>query len=144
MRDPQPALAIRGIFDASPACLLPFFECASLATPSTHVPSSSLYSWTRSLQRIYHHRQVLQDGQHRYPAVSPGGETVRRVEGHRADADRAHLSPREGGELYVEVMRFANLTPGEEYARHRTSLEERFGPGVVTELREADLAGRPP
>ncbi len=78
----------------------------------------------------------------RYPAVTPRGVHVDRVSEHRADADGVHL--RSGnGEVYVEVVRFRGLAPDDEYARHRAALEQRFGPGAVTEPRAAELGGRP-
>jgi len=39
-------------------------------------------------------------------------------------------------ELYFEVARFRGLTPQDEYARHKPYLEQRFGAGAVSALRE--------
>jgi hypothetical protein len=60
-----------------------------------------------------------------------------------ADAVRVHLTAPASREPYVEVFHFPDLTPGEEYARHRTYLEERFGPGAGSDLRAAQLGERP-
>jgi hypothetical protein len=46
-------------------------------------------------------------------------------------------------ELYVELIRFRDLAPEDEYLSHRPFLEQRFGPGAVTELTETTLRGLP-
>jgi hypothetical protein len=82
-----------------------------------------------------------------YPAVTPQGHAAERVEeqavDHRGDIERVHISSREGGELYVEVVRFRDLAPQDEYLKHRAYLERRFGADAVTELTETSLVGRP-
>jgi hypothetical protein len=82
-----------------------------------------------------------------YPAVTPQGHGAERVEeqavDHRGDIERVHISSREGGELYVEVVRFRELAPQDEYLRHRSYLERRVGADAVTELTETTLQGRP-
>lgn len=82
-----------------------------------------------------------------YPAVTAQGHAVGRVEeqavDHRGDIERIHISSREGGELYVEVVRFRDLAPQDEYLRHRPYLERRFGADAVSELTETSLLGRP-
>jgi hypothetical protein len=79
--------------------------------------------------------------------VTPKGHAAERVEeqavDHRGDIERVHISSREGGELYVEVMRFRDLAPQDEYRGHRQYLERRFGADAVTELTETSLLGRP-
>jgi hypothetical protein len=46
-------------------------------------------------------------------------------------------------ELYVELVRFQDLAPEDEYLSHRQVLEQRFGPGAVTELTQTTLRGLP-
>lgn len=58
-------------------------------------------------------------------------------------AHRVHLTAREDGEIYLEVVRFPDLQPPEEYARHRVYLVGRFGPEGVSELTETSLRGWP-
>jgi hypothetical protein len=80
----------------------------------------------------------------RYPAVTPQGRSVHRVEEQWADdADRVHLTSVGSPELYIEVCRFSNLTPREEYRRHRPYLEQRGGTSAVSAPRAATLAGIP-
>jgi hypothetical protein len=74
----------------------------------------------------------------RYPVVTPRGARVDRVSEHGSDADRVHLAGG-NGEVYVEIVRFRDLAPRDEYARHRARLERRFGPQAVTELCAAEL-----
>ena len=82
-----------------------------------------------------------------YPAVTPQGHAAERVEeqavDHRGDIERVHISSRDGGELYVEILRFRDLAPQDEYLEHRAYLERRFGADAVTELTETSLVGRP-
>jgi hypothetical protein len=82
-----------------------------------------------------------------YPTVTPQGHAAERVEeqavDHRGDFERVHISSREGGELYVEIVRFRDLAPQDEYLKHRAYLERRFGADAVTELTETSLVGRP-
>jgi hypothetical protein len=83
----------------------------------------------------------------RYPAVTPRGHAVERTEeradDHRGNLERVHLRSRDGGELYVELVRFFGLTPEEEYASHRPALERGFGAGSVTALDQTSVQGRP-
>ena len=78
-----------------------------------------------------------------YPAVTPQGHAVERTEerirDHRGDLERIHLTSRESRELYLEVVRFRDLAPQDEYLRHRPHLEQRFGADSVTELTETSL-----
>jgi hypothetical protein len=46
-------------------------------------------------------------------------------------------------ELYVELIRFRDLAPEDEYLSHRPFLEQRFGPAAVTELMQTTLHGLP-
>jgi hypothetical protein len=84
-----------------------------------------------------------------YPAVTPRGHAVKReegrVEGHpiAGDFERVHLSSPESGELYVELARFANRTPADEYREHRPYLAQRFGDDAVSALAETTLGDRP-
>ena len=82
-----------------------------------------------------------------YPSPTPQGHEVerneQRVQHHRGDMERVHLSSPTSGELYFELARFAGITPQDEYANHRPYLEQRFGSGAVTELNETTLLGWP-
>jgi hypothetical protein len=82
-----------------------------------------------------------------YPAVTPRGHAVERTEeraeDHRGDMERVHLTSGESRELYVEVARFRELAPQDEYRQHRAYLEQRFGADSVTALTETSLGERP-
>jgi hypothetical protein len=93
----------------------------------------------------------------RYPAATPGGHAAERIDGpypatvpggagERSDAprgDRVHLTSPGSQELYVEVVRFPDLSPQAEYEHHRAYLEQRFGAGAITALREGSLGRLP-
>ena len=76
-----------------------------------------------------------------YPAVTPRGRPVEITEEERDGAHRVHVTAREGDEVYLELVRFPDLQPPEEYARHRTNLAGRFGPEAVSELTQSTLRG---
>jgi hypothetical protein len=79
-----------------------------------------------------------------YPAITPRGQVVERDEepfiGQYA---RVHLSSPDRQELYLEVVRFYDLAPQDEYRHHRPHLEERFGADAITELTPTKLGERP-
>ena len=81
-----------------------------------------------------------------FPLITPGGQSVHReeeqAEDHRGDIHRVHLTSRDRRELYVEVVRFRNLAPHDEYRSHKPHLEQRFGAGSVTDLTETRLRDR--
>ena len=79
----------------------------------------------------------------RYPAVTPRGRPVESTEEEHDGAHRVHLTAREGDEVYLELVRFPDLQPPEEYARHRAYLVGRFGPEAVSELTPSTLGGWP-
>ena len=79
----------------------------------------------------------------RYPAVTPQGRPVEIAEEEHDGAHRVHLTAREGGEVYLELFRFPDLQPPEEYARHRAYLVGRFGPEAVSDLTPSSLRGLP-
>jgi hypothetical protein len=79
----------------------------------------------------------------RYPAVTPAGRPVEITEEERDGAHRVHLTAQEGDEVYLELVRFPDLQPPEEYERHRAYLVGRFGPEAVSELTQSSLRGRP-
>jgi hypothetical protein len=54
-----------------------------------------------------------------------------------------HLTAREGDEVYLELVRFPDLQPLDEYERHRAYLVGRFGPDAVSELTRSTLRGWP-
>ena len=78
-----------------------------------------------------------------YPTVTPQGRVVDRADDQRDDTVRVHLTARDSQELYVEVSHFPNLSPQQEYTRHRAYLEQRFGAGAITDLTEASLGRWP-
>lgn len=78
-----------------------------------------------------------------HPAVTPQGRPVEITEEERDGAHRVHLTAREGDEVYLELVRFPDLQPPEEYARHRAYLVGRFGPEAVSELTPSTLGGWP-
>jgi hypothetical protein len=79
----------------------------------------------------------------RYPEVTPHGRPVEITEEEHDGAHGVHLTAREGGELYLEFVRFPDLQPAEEHARHRAYLVGRFGPEAVSQLTETSLRGWP-
>lgn len=78
-----------------------------------------------------------------YPMMTPEGRVVDRREEDRENAVRIHITSPGSGEVYVEVMKLSDLTPQEEYARHRPYLEERFGADAVTPFAETRFQSRP-
>src|SRR6476619_760040 len=78
-----------------------------------------------------------------YPTVTQQGRVVDRVDEERNGAVRVHLTSRDSQELYLEVFYFPNLTPREEYLRHRPYLEQRFGANSTPELSEKSLGQLP-
>ena len=85
----------------------------------------------------------------RYPAITPRGCTVERaderVDGHpiAGDFERVHLTSRDSGELYVELVRFPGRSPQDEYRLHHPHLVERFGEDAVTALTETTFGAWP-
>ncbi len=77
----------------------------------------------------------------RYPNPTPQGREAHVVEHPQDDGIAVHLV-RDERELYVEISRFPLVGAEAEYARHRPRLEERWGAGVVSDLREATLGRR--
>jgi hypothetical protein len=78
-----------------------------------------------------------------YPAVTPQRQTVERDEQPFRDYARVHLSSPDRQELYLEVVRFHDMAPRDEYQHHRPYLEKRFGADSITPLTETTLRGRP-
>ena len=79
-----------------------------------------------------------------FPSVTPQGHAVERVAVERPLGGRGvHVTSPGSGELYVELIHFPDLAPEDEYLSHRPFLEQRFGPGAVTELTETTLRGLP-
>jgi hypothetical protein len=78
-----------------------------------------------------------------YPVVTPKGQAVERDDEPFRDCPRVHLSTPDRQELYLEVVRFDDLAPEDEYREHRPYLEKRFGADSITALTETTLAGRP-
>ena len=84
-----------------------------------------------------------------YPAITPRGRVVERtderVESHpiAGDFERVHLVSADSGELYVELVRFPDRSPHDEYRLHRPSLIERFGEDAVTALTETTFGDWP-
>jgi hypothetical protein len=79
-----------------------------------------------------------------FPSVTPQGHAVERVAVERPVGGRGvHVTSPGSAELYVELVRFRDLAPEDEYLNHRPFLEQRFGPGAVTELTQTTLGGIP-
>ena len=74
-----------------------------------------------------------------HPEVTPRGRPVEITEEEHDGAHRVHLTAREGEEVYLELVRFPDLQPLDEYARHRAYLVGRFGPDAVSELAPSSL-----
>jgi len=77
-----------------------------------------------------------------YPDPTPSGRPVDRDDEPFRRHRRVHLSSTDRCELYVEVVRFDDLSPQDEYREHRAYLEERLGAGSVTELTETGVGGQ--
>jgi hypothetical protein len=84
-----------------------------------------------------------------YPTITPRGcpveRTDERVESHPVvgDFQRVHLASRGSGELYVELARYPDRSPHDEYRLHRPYLVERFGEDAVTALAETTFGEWP-
>jgi len=82
-----------------------------------------------------------------YPQVTPQGHAVEQfeehVQDHRGDMERVHLSSPKSGELYLEVARFRELAPQDDYLSHKRYLAQRFGSDSVSPLVETAIEGRP-
>ena len=74
-----------------------------------------------------------------YPEVTPQGQAVERNEESFRGYARVHLSSTDRQELYLELVRFHDLAPQEEYLQHRPYLEKRFGADSITALTERRL-----
>lgn len=83
-----------------------------------------------------------------FPAVTPLGHAVARAEERvqehpvAGDFERVHLSAPDSGELYVEVTRFPDCTPADEYRVHQPYLVQRLGSDAVDNLAETALGHR--
>ena len=79
-----------------------------------------------------------------FPSVTPQGHAVERVAVERPVGGRGvHATSPGSDELYVELVRFRDLAPEDEYVGHRPFLEQRFGAGAVTELTQTTVRGLP-
>jgi hypothetical protein len=78
-----------------------------------------------------------------YPAVTPGGQAVERDETPFREHERVHLSSPDRRELYIELVRFGDLTPQDEYRDHSSYLGKRFGAEAISDLTETSLRERP-
>jgi hypothetical protein len=78
-----------------------------------------------------------------YPDVTPQGQTVERDDEPFREYARVHLASPDAQELYLEVVRFHDLAPADEYEQHRPHLEKRFGADSITPLTETTVRERP-
>jgi hypothetical protein len=78
-----------------------------------------------------------------YPDPTPDGQAVVRDEQSFRSYARVHLSSRDRRELYLEVVRFHDLTPQDEYRQHKPYLEHRFGVDSVSSLADTSLQDLP-
>jgi hypothetical protein len=77
-----------------------------------------------------------------FPSVTPQGHAVEQVPVERPLGGRGiHATSPGSAELYVELVRFQDLAPEDEYLSHKSFLEQRFGTGAVTELAQTTLQG---
>jgi hypothetical protein len=78
-----------------------------------------------------------------YPDPTARGRPVQRDDEPFRRYPRVHLSSPDRRELYVELVRFDDLAPDDEYREHRALLEQRFGVDSVTALTETTFRGWP-
>ena len=78
-----------------------------------------------------------------YPDPTPNGQAVDRDEKSFRGYERVHLSSSDRRELYLEAVRFHDLTPEDEYLRHKPYLEQRFGADSISSLTGASLQDWP-
>ena len=78
-----------------------------------------------------------------YPDPTPNGHAVDRDEKSFRGYERVHLSSRDRRELYLEVVRFHDLTPEVEYLEHKPYLAGRFGEDSISSLTGASLQDWP-
>jgi hypothetical protein len=69
-----------------------------------------------------------------YPDPTPDGQAVIRDEQSFREYARVHLSSPDRRELYLEVVRFHDLAPEDEYRQHKPYLELRFGADAISSL----------
>jgi hypothetical protein len=81
----------------------------------------------------------------RYPAVTPEGHAVDRVDEERHGVRRVHLTSRDSLALYFEVRRYPALAPQAAYEGQRAELAQRFEHEgfAITPLEATQFAGRP-
>lgn len=78
-----------------------------------------------------------------YPDPTPEGQPVVRDEQPFRGYSRVHLSSRDRRELYLEVVRFHDLAPQDEYQEHKPYLEHRFGDDSISSLTDTRLRDWP-
>ena len=78
-----------------------------------------------------------------YPDPTPNVQAVDRDEQSFRGYARVHLSSRDRRELYLEVVRFHDLAPEDEYLRHKPHLAQRFGADSISSLTDTSLQDRP-
>ena len=74
-----------------------------------------------------------------YPDPTPNGQAVDRDERSFRGYPRVHVSSRDRLELYLEVVRFHDLTPEDEYLQHKPYLTQRFGADSISSLTGTSL-----
>jgi hypothetical protein len=78
-----------------------------------------------------------------YPDPTPDGQTVVRDEQSFRGYKRVHLSSPDRREFYLEVVRFHDLVPQDEYRQHKLYLEQRFGADSISSLTDTRLRDWP-
>jgi hypothetical protein len=78
-----------------------------------------------------------------YPDPTPNGQAVDRDDKSFLGYARVHLSSPDRRELYLEVVRFHDVTPRDEYRLHRRHLVQRFGADSIRLLTETSVGDWP-
>jgi hypothetical protein len=111
---------------------------AALARLSTHLVRRGVRAVTVAALRPARIRDRIQ-----LPRPDAGRSRRRPDEKSFRGYERIHLSSRDRRELYLEVVRFHDLTPEDEYVRHKPYLAQRFGAGSISSLTGASLQDWP-
>lgn len=77
--------------------------------------------------------------QFKYPGPTPKGFAVEKVGNQCDDALRVHISSKESSELYLEIIKFQNLEPKEEYERHKAYLIQNLEGLTITKLQRSQI-----
>ena len=65
------------------------------------------------------------------------------IERQEAEAIRVHFTSKNSHELYFELTKYIDLSPPIEYQHHKESLEKRFDPFSISDLKEIRWMAQP-